>query len=159
MRRSLASTDNGLTVEPVYAHAMKTEVQSFVDAYASALATGDGETIASHYDSHVVFVSDGMSYAAANDDAFAEWFTSTSATYRERGFGDPAGVVTRVEVLSPAFLLAWVTWHYRSDNGAPMFDADYVYGLRRDPAGKRLIHAVWSLNEAERAAAYIAARE
>lgn len=138
---------------------MKPDVQSLVDVYSRALATGVGETIAAHYDAHVVFVSDGMSYATANDDAFAAWFTSTSSTYRERGFGDPRGAVTRVEALSPGLALAWVTWHYRSDTGSPMFDADYVYGLRRSTPNTLLIHAVWSLNEAERAAAYIAATD
>ena len=136
---------------------MKTDdLQSFVDVYARALATGIGATIASHYDSHVVFVSDEMSFAAPNDAAFADWFTSTSATYRERRFGDPVGEATRFEVLSSRLLLAWVTWHYVSDTGSAMFDADYVYGLRRDTNDDLLIHAVLSLNEAERAAEYVA---
>jgi hypothetical protein len=38
-----------------------------------------------------------------------------------------------------------------------MFDADYVYGLRRDD--RLVIASVWSLNEAERASAYLAGRE
>ena len=136
---------------------MTDELQQFIGAYGDDLATGDGRRIARSYDTHVVFVSDAAASATPNDDGFADWFSAASATYRERGFGDPKGEATRVEALSDGMLLAWVTGHYRDTAGEPMFDADYVSGLRRDDSGFR-IASVWSLNEVQRAAEYIASR-
>jgi hypothetical protein len=137
---------------------MADELAAFIESYGADLASGDGTRIAGNYDAHVLFVSGDSTYATPNDADFASWFSATSATYRERGFGDPHGEVTRTEELADRLCLAWVTWHYRDMSGSPMFDADYVYGLRRDEQADVLIGSVWSLNEAARAAEYLRLR-
>lgn len=133
------------------------QLVEFIHSYGRDLASWDGARIAANYDTHVLFGSAGSSFAAPNDADFSAWFAATSARYQERGFGDPIGELTREEALSDELFLAWVTWHYRDLGGRPMFDADYVYGLRRDD--RLVIASVWSLNEAERASAYLAGRE
>ncbi len=132
-------------------------VERFLVAYASDLASGDGNRIIERYDSPALFLSDGGGYAATRGEEFAAWFTTASTNYRERGFGDPRATLERLEDLTERLAIAFVTWHYRDVGGNLMFDADYAYALRHD-ADRVVISTVFSINEAERAASHFASQ-
>jgi hypothetical protein len=132
-----------------------TRVEDFFAAYGADLATGEGERIVANYDAQALLLSDQAGRAVTNGAEFANYFSAASAAYLERGFGEPRPTVTRVEEVTPDVVLAWVTWHYRSIQDKALFDADYLYALRTENDVAR-IAVVLSINEAERAAAYVA---
>lgn len=134
-------------------------VERFVGAYASDLAFGDGDRIADNYDVPALLVmTPGQPGIAVTDRAeLAKRFSKASSLYREHGFGDPVGTISRTEAVTDTVVLAWVNWDYRDTGGQPIYDADYVYALR-DDGDRLLIASVFSINEPERLAAWLASR-
>jgi hypothetical protein len=134
-------------------------VQRFIDSYAGDLASGDGERIAGNYDlpALLIMTPDAAGTAMTDHGLLSQEFSAASKIYRSHGFGDPIGSVTRSEPVTNKFSLVWVTWEYRDRKGAPIYEADYVYGLR-EAEGRLLIATVFSINEPERIATWLQAR-
>lgn len=139
---------------------MTTEkVESFFKTYANDLASGIGDRIAERYDlpSFMLMTPGAPGRPITDRSELGSSFASASELYRKHGFGDPIARVTRTDDLTPTITLAWVTWDYRDTDGAPIYEADYLYVLR-DTDDKTVIASVYSINEQERLQAWLTTR-
>jgi hypothetical protein len=135
------------------------DIEGFVHSYAQDLASGEGDRIAKNYDvPSLLLMAPGAAGIAVTDrEELGKQFSAASTMYRDHGFGDPVGVLTRTEPVTEDVVLAWVTWDYRDTQHAPIYEADYIYGLRRADGGLP-ITSVYSINEPERVAAWLESR-
>lgn len=124
------------------AHDLRGEVQDLLDRLARALVAGDGETVATIWETPALVVSAEGVHAVTSADEIARFFGSAKAQYHDRGIASTRADLLDLERIGDRIAIATVRWPYLDAQGGPVGAESADYTLRRDDAGRLRIRAV-----------------
>lgn len=124
------------------------EIQEFLDRFARALTAGDGNTVATLWETPALVMGDEMVRAVASAKEVAAFFSGAKEQYNVRGITDTRGDIQRVQWLTERIANVTVRWPYLDAGGQELGEETSTYTLRRDDKGQLKLRAVIMHGEA-----------
>jgi ketosteroid isomerase-like protein len=123
-------------------------VQQYLDRYAKALTSGDGETLATMWEVPALVLGHA-DIAISNTDQVKQFFTGAKAEYNKRGIVDTKAVIEREEWLTDRLVSVDVRWPYIDSRGQTTGSESSTYILRRADDGALKIRVTLTRGEAK----------
>jgi hypothetical protein len=118
------------------------DIASFLDRYAEALAAGDLPGIAACYALPALVVGDASTIPVTEAAQVEAAFAGAADAYRGSGPGRDPAELRAVDPLTPTLTLVDVGWSYLDEAGAARQRTSYRYLLRRSDADRLGIQVV-----------------
>jgi len=111
------------------------DVQAFLDEFAHALTSGDGEGVAALWDVPALVVGDDMVRSITNAAELVAFFGGAKDQYAEHGVTGTRGEILSLDRPTPKIVQLTVRWPWLDDNGNEVGSESSSYVLRKDDAG------------------------
>ena len=123
-------------------HVLHGEVQDLLDQLARALTSGDGEAVATLWETPAIVIGADGVHAVSSRAEVAQFFGGAKAQYDARGIASTRGDLLDLERVGNRIVIAAVRWPHLDANGREVASESSDYTLRRDDAGKLKIRSV-----------------
>lgn len=106
-------------------------VQDFLDAFAKAFTSGDGEGAAKLWEVPAFVLHKDGALAVSSAAQVAEFFGGASGQYAEQGVTGTRAEIERLDVVNDQIVIARVRWPYLDKNGKQRGAETSTYTLSR----------------------------
>lgn len=130
-------------------HVLHGEVQDLLDELAKAVTAGDGETIASLWETPAFVIGADEVVAIASKAQIATFFGGAKGAYNDRGITGTRADILDLERVGDRIVIAVVRWPYLTADGKQVGSESSDYTLRRDDGGNLKVRSVLMRGEAK----------
>jgi hypothetical protein len=130
-------------------HVLHAEVQELLDALAKAVTAGDGETVATLWDTPGFVIGADAVIAVESKEQIAKFFGGAKSDYTDRGITSTRADILDLERVGDRIVIAAVRWPYLTADGKQVGSESSDYTLRRDDSGKLRVRSVLMRGEAK----------
>jgi ketosteroid isomerase-like protein len=110
-------------------------VKDFLDRFAEAFTSGDGEAVATLWDTPAFVLSADMARPVNEASEVAEFFGGSREQYNEIGITGTRAEIVRLDEISDHLVMVRVRWPYLDNSGNEMGAETSTYTLARKGDG------------------------
>ena len=130
-------------------HVLHGEVQDLLDVLANAVTAGDGETVATLWDTPGFVIGADDVIVIESKEQIAKFFGGAKSEYNDRGITSTRADILDLERVGDRIVIAAVRWPYLTADGKQVGSESSDYTLRRDDSGKLKVRSVLMRGEAK----------
>lgn len=130
-------------------HVLHGEVQDLLDELAKAVTAGDGETVATLWDTPGFVIGADEVIAVESKEQIAKFFGGAKSDYNDRGITSTRADILDLERVGDRIVIAAVRWPYLTADGKQVGSESSDYTLRRDDSGALKVRSVLMRGEAK----------
>lgn len=130
-------------------HVLHAEVQDLLDQLAHAVTAGDGETVATLWETPGLVIGADAVIPIESKKQIAEFFGGAKGEYNDRGITGTRADILDLERVGDRIVIAAVRWPYLTADGKQVGSESSDYTLRRDDSGKLKVRSVLMRGEAK----------
>lgn len=124
---------------------------AFLQAFADALAEGDVEAIAAHWEMPAMVIADEFVLGFDTRGDLSKLFQDAREHYASIGVTNTRPKIVRLDEITDRVVVARTRWSWINDDGHEMGAENSTYTLRRDGAGDwqirlAIMHGIEALN-------------
>ena len=121
---------------------IRAEVQDFLNTFATALMAGDGETVATLWETPALVIGKDGVMDVDSPRQVAQFFGGARQQYNTRGITQTRADLIDLERIDDRIIVATVRWPYLDEHGHEMGAEASDYTLRRDDRGQLKLRCV-----------------
>lgn len=121
---------------------LRREVQEFLNRLAAALMAGDGETVATLWETPALVIDSAGVIAVDSPQQVAAFFGAAKQQYNAQGIMATRAAILDLERIGDRIAIATVRWPHLDANGHEVASESSDYTLRRDDEGRLRIRSV-----------------
>lgn len=110
-------------------------VQAYLDRFAEALTAGDGETIATMWETPAYVLGADMARVVNTPEEVAEFFGGAREQYNAQGVTDTKAEIVRLDEISDRLVMVRVHWPWLDAQGNEVGGEASTYTLSREKDG------------------------
>lgn len=106
-------------------------VQEFLDAFAGAFTSGDGEAVATLWETPAFVLSDDMEQVINSEEEVAQFFSGAKDQYNRLDIVDTRAEIVRLDEITDKLVCVRVRWPYLDRQGREVGAECSTYTLKR----------------------------